>query len=239
MAKMIDPRPRHQQIAAELRAQILSGELPAGSKFPTIQQLMVRFGGVANQTIQNALKALRAEGFIVSGRGVGVHVRDRQPHVVDVANYFAPSPGGYSYDDPEVSEVRPPAEVREALGLPEDGVAVLRHRMTRYAGEPVELCWSYYPVEIARGTKLARAVKIKDGAPRVLAELGYPQREMVDEVFVRMPTTEELETLELPNDVPVVCQFRVIYSDDQRPVEVSTLVRGGHLYKLRYRQPIH
>ena len=50
-----------------------------------------------------------------------------------------------------------------------------------------------------------------------------------------MPTTEEVEILDLPN-VPVIRQFRVIYSDSERPVEASVLVKGGHLYELLYRQ---
>ncbi len=51
-----------------------------------------------------------------------------------------------------------------------------------------------------------------------------------------MPTPEEVTLLELP-DVPVMRQFRVIYSDDQRPVEASVMIKGSHLYELLYRQP--
>lgn len=238
MAKRKDPRPRHHQIAAELRAQIMSGDLAPGAQLPITQELATRFD-VAGTTIQQALSALKEEGFLIGRKGKGVFVRDRQPFVVDVGAYFPPSPGGYSYDDPEVSEVRPPVHVARAFGLDHDGVAVLRYRMTRYADEPVELCWSYYPIEIARGTKLTSPKRIKGGAPKVLAELGYPQRQMVDEVSARPPTSEELIALDLPAAMPVLQQFRVIFSDDDRPVEVSVIVKGGHLYSLRYRQPTH
>jgi GntR family transcriptional regulator len=238
MPKRTDPRPRHQQIAAEIRARIVDGDLPAGSKLSSTQELMAEYD-VGSPTVQRALAVLKDEGFIVGRKGIGVFVRDRQPHVVDVDAYFPPTPGGYSYSTPEVLEVQPPAEVARALGLSEGGVAILRRRITKYADEPVELCLSYHPVEIARGTKLAEPKKIKGGAPKVLAELGYPQRHMVDEVSSRLPTSEELLELDLPDDVPVIRQFRVIYSDEQRPVEVSVMVKGGHLYALRYQQPIH
>lgn len=33
-------------------------------------------------------------------------------------------------------------------------------------------------------------------------------------------------------------QFRVIYSDADRPVEVSILIKGVHLYELMYREAI-
>lgn len=238
MVKKRDERPRHQQIAAELRALIMSGDLTPGTKLPSTPQLVDRYKS-SNATIQRALRALKDEGFVSSRSGAGVYVRGRQPFIVDVANYFAPSPGGYSYDLLDVAEVRPPADVAEALDLPDDGVAILRHRLLRHDGDVVELSWSYYPSTIAQGTDLAGSVKIRGGAPRVLNDAGYPQRDFADRLSARMPTPEESEALGLPSDVPVIRQFRVIHSDNNLPVEVSVLVKGGHLYELRYRQPVH
>ncbi|AHH98199.1 GntR family transcriptional regulator [Kutzneria albida] len=232
-----DSRPSSQKIAATWRAQIMSGELQPGTKLPSMPQLIEQFQ-VANTTIQKALAILRDEGFIDSQQGRGVYVRARQPFVVNVAAYFAPAPGGYSYSAPEVSEIRPPADVTAALGLTENDHVVLRRRVTFHDGEPVELCWSYYPLTIAADTPLAAKKKIKGGAPQALADLGYPQREFTDRVSVRQPTTEEVEALDLPADVPVIRQFRVIYSDNRTPVEASVMVKGGHLYELLYRQVI-
>ncbi|MGH3809216.1 MAG: GntR family transcriptional regulator [Pseudonocardiaceae bacterium] len=50
MASTRDGRPRHQQIAAELRAQIMSGELAPGAQLPSTQHL-VRQYAAANATI--------------------------------------------------------------------------------------------------------------------------------------------------------------------------------------------
>ncbi len=192
--------------------------------------------GAANPTIQKAIRSLKDEGFLYSHRGKGVYVRNRQPFLVEVAPFYAPSPDGYSYKILEVAEVRPPREVAEALRLSSEGTAVIRRRLTRHRGEPVEIVESYYPAEIAAGTDLADQGKINGGAPRALADLGYPQRHFTDRVSVRMPTTEEIGLLGLPN-VPVIRQFRVIYSDNDRPVEATAMVKGGHLYELLYRQP--
>lgn len=224
------------QVAADLRARIMSGELSPGAQLPSTAQLEERYK-TSNPTIQSAVKALKEEGFLTSHRGKGVYVRDKQPFTVDVSPYIAPSPGGYSYDLLEVTEVRPTGDIALGLGLAEDERAVLRKRILRLDGEPVELDWSYYPLSIVAGSPLTRRQKIRGGAPQTLAELGFPQREMVDTVSVRMPTTEEIETLDLP-DVPVMRQFRVIYSDDRRVVEVSELIKGAHLYQLRYRQAV-
>lgn len=226
----------YEQVAADLRARIMSGELVSGAQIPSTQQLVDRYRA-SNPTIQSALRALKDEGFLISHRGKGVYVRDKQPFTVDVSPYIEPSPGGYTYELLEVAEVHPAGVIAEGLGLAEGEAAVLRKRLLRLDGEPVELDWSYYPLDIAAGSPLTRAQKIRGGAPRVLAELGYPQREMVDTVSVRMPTTEEVELLDLPA-VPVMRQVRIIYSDNQRPVEVSELIKGAHLYQVRYRQSL-
>jgi GntR family transcriptional regulator len=231
-----DLRPRHQQIAADLRAQIMAGELAAGSQLPSTQQLVERYSA-ANATIQRALSALKREGFVYSEVGKGVYVRDKQPFVVDVAVYF-PAGAGYTYSLLEVVEVRPPAEVGAALGLAHGAKAILRRRLLSRDGEPLELSLSYYPAPIASGTPLAKRSRIPGGAPKILAELGYPQRDFVDRLSARLPTVEEFEVLELLDDVPVLRQFRVVYSDHEKPVEVSILVKGAHLYELQYRQEI-
>jgi GntR family transcriptional regulator len=215
----------------------MSGELAPGAQLPSTQHL-VRQYAAANATIQRALAALKAEGFVYSRVGKGVYVRNEQPFVVQVAAYFAPTPTGYSYQLLDVTEIPPPAEVAEALNLAVHGTAILRKRLCLHDGDPVELSWSYYPTEIAARSPLAGRTKIPGGAPRALATLGYPQRDFVDRLSARLPTTEELETLELPDDVPVIRQFRIIYSDERRAVEVSILIKGAHRYELLYHQTI-
>ncbi|MGW0506183.1 GntR family transcriptional regulator [Micromonospora sp. NPDC003241] len=230
-----DGRPRHEQIAADLRARIMSGDLPAGSRLPSIPTLVQQFDA-ATATVQRALAALKAEGLLHSEVGKGVYVRHRQALPIEAMAYVAPSTGDYSYHLLRVAEVVPPADVARELELVADERAVLRHRILRHRGEPVELSWSYYPSSIAVGTELAERRKIAGGAPRVLAEIGHAQQRLSDRVSARMPTTEEIETLNLPGYVPVLRQLRVIRSAAGRPVEVSVLVKGSHLHELRYEQ---
>lgn len=233
-ARHRDGRPRHQQIAATIRAEILSGELPPGTQLPSTQHL-VSHHHASNATIQRALAVLKEEGFISSQVGKGVYVRSKQPLVVEATTYITPTSSGFAYDLIKVGEVRPPAEVRQALQLKDAETTIVRHRLLSHHGEPVELSWSYYPAAIAQGTALATARKISGGAPRVLAGLGFPQRETVDTLSARLPTTEEVETLRLPDNVPVIRQFRVVISHRRRPVEATILIKGGHLYELLYR----
>jgi 5'-deoxynucleotidase YfbR-like HD superfamily hydrolase/biotin operon repressor len=71
-----DKRRPNVQIAASIRAAILSGELQPGAQLPTGQQL-AKFFGVSRMTVQTAVRTLREEGFIRSRTGSGVYVRDQ------------------------------------------------------------------------------------------------------------------------------------------------------------------
>ena len=71
-----DPRPPNVQIAASIRAAILAGELKPGSRLQSGQDL-AKYFGVARQTVQTAVNALRAEGFVRGQVGSGVFIRDQ------------------------------------------------------------------------------------------------------------------------------------------------------------------
>ncbi|GAB77007.1 putative GntR family transcriptional regulator [Austwickia chelonae NBRC 105200] len=82
-----DPRPPYQQVAAQLRAAILTRKLTPGERLPSQAELSQRYG-VARVTAQQALRILKDEGLTVSRQGAGVFVRERsirpaelRPHI--------------------------------------------------------------------------------------------------------------------------------------------------------------
>ena len=234
MARKPDERHQQLKIAADLRSKIMSGELVPGEQLPSTAELAEMYAS-SKSTANHATRLLQAEGFLYGRVGKGVFVRDRHPFVVRTGAYFDPAARGVTYKILDVGEVDVSREVAAAL---EEERAVVRNRLMLRGEEPMELSWSYYPLSIVAGTALTRKARISGGAPAVLADLGYSQRAFVDRLSIRPPTTEEAELLELPGGVPVFRQFRVVYSDNERPVEVSVLIKGGHLYELMYRQEI-
>jgi len=130
-----DHRPRHQQIAAELRDLIMRGELSPGAQLPSTAQLVERYGA-ANATIQHALKALKDEGFLDSRVGKGVYVRDRQPFVIAAA-YLVPAPGRFRYRLLTVETVVPPADIADGLRLESGATAVVRTRFSSTTTSPL------------------------------------------------------------------------------------------------------
>jgi GntR family transcriptional regulator len=74
---VIDPNteiPVYLQVAELLRARITAGEIEPGRPLPSIRHLVQEFG-VADGTVQKAIKVLRDEGLVVSVRGKGSYVR--------------------------------------------------------------------------------------------------------------------------------------------------------------------
>jgi len=68
-----DPEPAYRQVYLRLRAAILAGELPPGTRLPPTRDL-ARASGMARVTIVQAYRQLEAEGFIESRAGAGTHV---------------------------------------------------------------------------------------------------------------------------------------------------------------------
>ena len=62
-------RPAYQQVAAELRNQIISGVLQAGDRLPTEPELCEMFG-VSRSTVREALRMLASQHLIETTRGV-------------------------------------------------------------------------------------------------------------------------------------------------------------------------
>ncbi|MFI1867370.1 GntR family transcriptional regulator [Streptomyces jumonjinensis] len=244
----LDRRPLHERIAADLRDEIMSGDLAPAASLPSTARLKERFDA-SNATVQKALQVLKDERLVVGRAGAAVTVREHQQETVRPADFGRPAEPGKPYPWLTeatkrgkrgsiqllgVTELRPPHDVAERLGLPEDGMAVMREQLLSHDGDPVELVSSYYPLELARGTALAEARKIRGGTPALLAAMGYRPRITVDRVSARVPTQQQYEALRLPTDLPILRTLRVVYSDDDIPIEVTVMAKAGHLYELQY-----
>lgn len=232
-----DPRPRHEQIAADLRAVIMAGDIDG--EVPSVSELATQFSA-ATGTVQRALGILRAEGLILTRQGARSIVDRDHLQVIETSPYLDTSE--VSYDMLEVTEMPAGPEVARAFSPDpfhrDELTVVLRKRLMldRVDERPMELSWSYYPLDLVAGSELTQARKIRGGAPRVLAELGHRQASQEDTVTTRAPTSEELRLLRLPVHASVLRTFRVIRDLDGRPVEVSVLVKSGHRFALKDRQ---
>jgi DNA-binding FadR family transcriptional regulator len=65
----------HDEIAATLGSEILSGTRPPGSRMPTLTEMFERFG-VSRVLMREVIKTLTAKGMVASKSRVGTHVLD-------------------------------------------------------------------------------------------------------------------------------------------------------------------
>ena len=72
--KVDDSRAPYLQVADDLRQEIRAGAIQPGDRLPSTRELMDRYG-IANMTVQAALRVLRDEGLIYSQPGRGSFVR--------------------------------------------------------------------------------------------------------------------------------------------------------------------
>jgi GntR family transcriptional regulator len=205
--------------------------------------------GAAAQTIRNAIATLEKEGLAYTRRGAGVYARQHRQRAMTPASYKNPPQDGGRYqwitaaekkgltgrsELLAVEEVVPPAAIREAFGLDTEEKALLRRQVLYLDDQPCEVVEVYFPLDLARGTPIAENRKIKGGAGRVLQEAGFPPLRCVDKVAARWPTPEQARALQMPTKLPVLRQFRVTYSVDDRPIQAEVMAKAGHLYELEY-----
>jgi DNA-binding GntR family transcriptional regulator len=73
--------PAYRQVARFLREEIERGDLLPGDELPSERELAARYR-VSKDTIRDGLKVLRANGLVVTLKGVGTRVADK--HKVEV-----------------------------------------------------------------------------------------------------------------------------------------------------------
>ena len=244
-------RSQYRQLADLIRAAIAGGDYPPGALLPSEPVLAERYG-VSRPTVNRAISILRNEGVVRVERGRGTVVREipiihRQATTRYQQTAREQSTGRGAFDaeiralgmtprsDTEVSRVIPPAEVAQALGLPEgEPNTVIRKRHMYVNDVPVQLAPSYIPVEIAEGTALEQQDPGPGGILSRFAELGYRQVRISERIRVRRSTDEELAFLKLEEDEPVIEIFHIGWTAEDRPVEVCVHSVPAYLWTLDY-----
>ncbi|MEU5914207.1 GntR family transcriptional regulator [Micromonospora sp. NPDC047527] len=244
--------PAYLAIAAELRAQIQSGTLPAGAKLPSETKLMQQYG-VSRTVAKWAISVLKAEQLVDGRAGSGVYVRStrhlvRQAHGRDLR--AAPGPtspfardaaragqrGTWEHDSRhDVAD----EQIAVRLGI-EPGEPVMQ---TSYRflsdGEPIQLSTSYEPLSITGGTPVEwPEAGAAVGVVARMDTIGVRIDEFVERVTSRPALDAEAEALELPGRPADVYEIERTYYADGVPVETATIVLPRGRYELVYRVPV-
>ncbi|GAA1381668.1 GntR family transcriptional regulator [Pseudonocardia kongjuensis] len=230
---------KHEHVATVLRARILGDVFGEQGKLPSEAALIQEFG-VSRTTIRSALSALTGEGLVRSETGVGTFVRTRRRHV-----YRPQADLGRPVENPEADHfLRSEAEhdpsqairvglepapevVATRLGVQTGEFVAVRSRIRYFGGVPYQINDSYYPREIVEGTDILLPVDIARGANTVLAELGHEQVRCRDEIYIQMPTPDEVSRLDILPGTPVAVHLVSGFDAADRVVRVVRNVLPG------------
>jgi len=227
---------RLQQITDDLREKIEDGSYGPGALLPSEPELAHRYG-VSRQTARSAMKALEQEGLIVVHSTRGRTVRNRPPlrRVSSTRRHASHRDSGKPEFDTEAiaQEQAPsrrmlmtgrgpvPRDVAAWLGAEPGQEVVIRKRLQLLDGVPAVISTSYYPLWVAEGTRLESADALPEGPDNLIEQLGHRFARGMELLQARMPTPDEVRTLELDPGVPVVRMLHIDYDPDGRTLQVA------------------
>ncbi|MFE6894042.1 GntR family transcriptional regulator [Streptomyces sp. NPDC057694] len=134
----------------------------------------------------------------------------------------------------QAGEVPAPPAVAALLGMEPGSPVVVRRRIIELDDTPCELTDTYYPADIARGTRLTGTGKIRGGAVALLAELGHVGVRVQEDVTAHMPDAEERAELHLAENEPVLHIARLTLDADGRPIQADLITMPARRQRLRY-----
>ncbi|MFE2995335.1 GntR family transcriptional regulator [Nocardia sp. NPDC059246] len=245
----------YREVAANLREAINRGEYLPGATLPKQEELASRYG-VNIKTVRQAVNLLEAEGLVTPIRRRGTVVRERPPMrrmgteryskkkwkygdtVAFIADREASGRPWQRTDQTQtVALVEADPEVAEAYGLEADSLVYERARTVRDAGRPTHTLTSYYIPKIVEGTPLVDPTPGpagRGGGFEVLTLQGYEPDHMSETIFARMPTPEEMESLELPAGEPVMILTRRTYTSNDVLIEFARGVHAASRFSWTY-----
>lgn len=249
--------PKWLQLANELEHEIRNGDRPPGSQLPQIREL-VDTKGWAYDTVRNAYRALEDRGLIVSRKGQGTYVasildkiyRDATSRYSQTAREAGGSRGAFETEIrnlgmaprsvTQVYRAQPPERVAEILGVSRRGKSTAVRERTMYADNTVvQVATSYFPGDVAFGSLLEQEDTGPGGSISRLAELGYRQASMTEQLEIRQPEKAEASALGIPADRPVVEITHIGRTSEGRAVEVCLHVVPANLWLFSYSWPVN
>jgi GntR family transcriptional regulator len=239
MVKRAGP-PMYQQIADDLRAQIVGGGYQPGQQLPSESALRDQWQ-VSERTIRVAIDQLRAEGLVTSRHGLGHFVRQqpvprRMSSDIDEGSGFHTTVARQGLTAANVTTVRrepASAEVAQWLDIPEGEQVVIRDRVIRTEGKPpAGLATSYFPLFVVDAAPQL-ADPMVPGLPVHLRAAFGPTFSR-DVVNARMPTPDEQQRLQLEPGTPVLVIKGGTYDQQRRPLHFIDKISAAGRIEYQY-----
>ncbi|MFD8417547.1 GntR family transcriptional regulator [Streptomyces sp. NPDC059650] len=219
-------------IAAYYAEKIRKGEIPAGTKLPSLREVCDTHS-VSMKTAVRAFQQLKAWGLTIPRPGVGTiaaaPVSDNiEGRVKTHAATGRALAAGETSRILEIGTVAADEVVAARLDIEPGTPVAVRRRVVSRDGVPVHYSSSYYPAYvIAAAPELTEPVSTGGSRELAAERLGSRQKGVLEEVNCRHATEVEKEALGLTGSVMVMQVVRTVHLKDGRIVEVGVKIVSG------------
>lgn len=223
------------QIADHLRRSMESGKLPSGEQLPPETQLAESFH-VSRHTIREALRYLKARGYVASRQGKGSVVRDRRRNlrvnpVIGSINDVLQFASETVLKPVSVASEPATAEVAEFLNL-EAGAEVLRVDGLRCDEDDVPFGYTtvYVPINFAHGIERETIHNVPIYA-QIERNTGIEVVGIEQRITAVKATKDLVRWLDLKTGEPAMRITRLYYDEGGRAIEFAESFHPSYSYE--------
>lgn len=234
--------PLHSRIRHALRAAILDGSLPAGSRLPSESALSQQHA-VSRITVRQALSDLQKEGLIYSLQGKGSFVsRPKAYQQISTLQGFGEQMARLGHevlnDLMSLDEVPAQARVAKALKVPEGQPVMQIRRLRLLDRQPVSLEWTWVLPELGRVLQQADLVT-RDIFLILENDAGTPLGHADLAVDAVPADADTAQALRVAPGAPVLRIERLTHDRQGRPIDYEFLFFRGDAFQYRLRVDRH
>jgi GntR family transcriptional regulator len=248
-----------ERIASEIRDKIARGVLAPGARLPGVPQLQKEHE-VAYQTARDVYGLLEDEGLVFSRRGKGTYVSlvidkivsDRTSRYLPAQREAGGAVGAFEaemrakgFDIKNVVTIAravPPKKVADIFEMHHRAKTVKRERVMSVglpgnadALEVVQVATSWFPADVVDACPvLAERNTGTGGSKSRMAEAGFKQVLLREEIEVRSPTAEEAAALGILTEQAVMEITHKGLTAEGRVVEICLHVLPRSKWRLAY-----
>ncbi len=224
------PIPLYFQVAQHLEQAIETGQVPPGTRLDNEVELAEQLG-LSRPTLRRAMQYLVDKGLLVRRRGVGTRVVQRKVRrPLELSSLYDDLAGSGQRPATQVltNEVIPaPADVAEALSLPEGTPVIKLVRLRSASDQPIAQLCNYLPIDLPGLTTEALAER---GLYQLIRAAGVQLHAAVQTIGARTATTAEARMLGESRGAAVLTMQRLTYDDHGRAVEFGTHIYAASRY---------
>ncbi len=222
---------RHVHIVDDLRLQITTGVLEAGSRLPAESVLMKRYA-TSRTTLREAFARLENEGLLIRRQGIGNFVRHNAGRITYGTGGRQAGRGADSNAALQLSlsqqTVKADAELADRLELPVGSEVAAYTYRGQYMKDPCSLTLVYVPHAVALlDVAWPGRYLMGEDVRHALVQAKVPIAETVTRISSRLPMRQEAWELRIGVGTAVLEIERVTTDIEGRIVELAQIVLPG------------